>query len=145
MKAIKVVLIWLVLVGCAWGQEIGEGTDPSDRPTAIEWIHYEPPPARWMTCESQIGKPILKLTIDDKGKGCIVLGDSVGAVKSVTIFLKVKMNPSGWVDSYIIEFDSFDTFAKIDAMWRFDWFKIYQPRTDRKNVTEKFISRGGQK
>lgn len=141
MRAIRVILVWLVLAGCAWGQPIEGGIEKVEDSERLEWIHYEPPPARWMACESQVGKSILKLTIDNKGKGCIVLGDSVGAVEAVTIFLKVKMNRWDVPDSYIIEFDSFDSACKIDAMWWFNWFRIYQPQADRKNVTEKFISR----
>lgn len=130
MKAISIILVWLVLVGCAWGQPIEGGIEKIEGSERLEWIHYEPPPAGWVKCDSEeITKPLFNLRIYKNGKGCVTVGDSVGQVTWATIFLNIKME--GWdvSDSYILEFNVKPKRG----------LSIYQPRTDRKNVTEKFI------
>ena len=145
MKAIRVVLIWLVLTGCAWGQPIEGGIEKVEDSERLEWIHYEPPPTRWVKCiscditlASLFNLHIYPTPIPKTGwavyvgenSGCVSLGDSTGTVESVTIFLKVETNLYPFYESYIIEFDRCS-----------NKFKVYQPQADRKNVTEKFISR----
>jgi len=144
MRISKVVLIWLVLVRCAWGQPIAGGIDDTsssiwDDTTRYVWC--ESPRPQWMKCKMLIPEHLFTLNIYQNATGCVALGDSIGQVESATIFLKVKV--ADWIvpDTYIIEFNP----PVYDIHSEYHWFRIYQPQADRKNVTDKFIHREGPK
>ena len=125
MKPLLVLLIAVLFVGTAWGQDAQSLDD-----TLGHWA------TGWLPCYHRSDKILIGLWIYETGEACITLGDSTGALLWGNIELAIETSCVGG-EVYIIEFVSRDDWAKNPLR-----LGIYAPQPNRKNVTGEFLQRG---